>query len=207
MAAVERIVIPRCIGCGAMREFERCEGGCHEEYLELVAAGDFDALDAAQRSAQARLEALLPALHALAQLQPAGGDPHQLYLSLSQAARQALRTAPPLLPAAATGLPEPLRIGVWRCVDCGAVDAPQECLGICIWRRFEWVGADAYELGHARAERVLAHVRRVSGLLGRVGHTTPRDGGWERSRRALGREARELVERYENAAATHEAHV
>ncbi|MDE3129748.1 MAG: hypothetical protein KGL16_01215, partial [Acidobacteriota bacterium] len=72
-------------------------------------------------------------------------------------------------------------------------------IGICIWRSFEWVPADSFDARRDQAEQVLAHARRLSGLLGRVGHATPRDGGWERSCRALAREAGELLERYENA--------
>ena len=195
MAETERIVIPRCIGCGAMRELERCEAGCTEQYLDLVAAADSDALAAGMRSARARLERALPVVRQLAEQPPADGEWRRAYLAAAEAARHLSRELP-----ASTG-PEPaadgaLRIGVWRCSECGAVDAPQECLGICIWRRFEWVGAAHYEARLAQADAIGELERRVFGLLRRVAFATPREDAWERSWHALSREAQGLIERW-----------
>jgi hypothetical protein len=87
-----------------------------------------------------------------------------------------------------------LRIGVWRCADCGAVDAPQECLGICIWRRFEWVPASVLDAAQLKADRARETERGVFSLLRRVAFATPRHDAWERSWRALNQEARALLE-------------
>ncbi len=40
-----RLSIPGCIGCGAMRQYESCEGACRERRLKLV-RGDYDKLTA-----------------------------------------------------------------------------------------------------------------------------------------------------------------
>lgn len=209
MAELERIVIPRCIGCGAMHEFERCEGGCHEERLDLVAAADLEALAATEQAARARIEALLPAVRMLVEQQPAAGELRQAYGAVARAAREALHGAPaPARWPPRLGDPDgPLRIDVWRCRDCGAVDAPQECLGICIWRRFEWVTIGDWQRRSAHAEAVGVLEHRISGLLGRLAFATPRADAWQRSWRVLSREARELLGAHHEIDRPAEVHV
>jgi len=46
---------------------------------------------------------------------------------------------------------------VWRCEDCGGIDAPQECIDVCIWGPADWVDATSYE-----AERFAAPTRIAS---------------------------------------------
>ena len=207
MAAAERIVIPRCIGCGAMHEFERCDAGCHEQHLELVAAGDYDAAVTAEQSARARIDAALPILRELAERRPQPGEWQQAYRELAAEARRALQATG--VPAASAGADReaPQQIAVWRCSDCGAVDAPQECLGICIWRRFEWVALSQFEAQQARAETTSMHERRLLGLLGRIAFTTPRGDAWERNWVALSAEAGALFEDIHDTARRTEAHV
>ncbi len=191
---VERVVIPRCIGCGAMYELERCEGGCRQERLELVAAGDLQALQAAGELATARVQGALPVLRELTDRESVD-DWQQAYTTLSGHARELLHDAwagaEPI--GAETTLAAAPRIEVWRCPDCGSVDAPQECLGICIWRRFEWVRAAELDRRQPRVEDAIKLERRVHGLLGRIAFATPREGAWERSWRALSSQARESL--------------
>jgi hypothetical protein len=85
-------------------------------------------------------------------------------------------------------------IEAWKCVGCGNIEAPQTCIGVCQYRKVQLV--DAFE-----HERMLADLRdaqqfrqRVRDeLLRRLAYVTPRDGGWERSYRALQNEARRAL--------------
>lgn len=193
MARAERVVIPRCIGCGAMFEPERCEDGCSVARLELVAVEDLDALESALRATQARIDALLPVARALAAPPPERLE--SVYRSVARSARAALHDAPAAVvwPAPLGDPDGPLRIDVWRCAICGAVDAPQECLGICIWRRFEWVGLDDWKRLDSRAHAASVLERRLTGLLGRLAYATPRADAWALGWRTLSSEARELI--------------
>ena len=59
------------------------------------------------------------------------------------------------------------------------IDAPQPCLGICVWRRIDWVNANLYDHQHdcsvGRHETELCLGR----LLHRVASITPREGDWQ----------------------------
>lgn len=43
------------------------------------------------------------------------------------------------------------RTTTWWCAGCGGIDAPQPCLGICIWRPIDWVNANLYGRDGRRA--------------------------------------------------------
>jgi hypothetical protein len=75
---------------------------------------------------------------------------------------------------------------VWQCIGCGRIDHPQPCVGICQDRKAELVSADDYRA----AERRIAE---LEALLKRMAHTRPRAGEWERSWRALQKEAIALI--------------
>jgi hypothetical protein len=79
---------------------------------------------------------------------------------------------------------------VWRCPDCGGVDAPQPCIGVCIWRPAEWIDAACYERERSRAAADRRAGQSLAGLLGRLAFATPRPGQWKRSLRALQAQAR-----------------
>jgi hypothetical protein len=72
-------------------------------------------------------------------------------------------------------------IKAWQCIGCGRVEADAQCLGICEDRPVRLVSAADYET-------LEAFVRRFAA-------STPRDGQWERSYRALREEARALLKR------------
>ena len=46
MQSPDRLTIPACIGCGAMRQDQTCPVACAERRVELVNAGDYDRLAA-----------------------------------------------------------------------------------------------------------------------------------------------------------------
>jgi hypothetical protein len=81
-------------------------------------------------------------------------------------------------------------VTVWRCQDCGGVDAPQPCIDVCIWGPADWVDAASYESERSRAAVDREVERSLAGLLRRFAFTTPRNGQWERSWRAFQSQAR-----------------
>lgn len=94
------------------------------------------------------------------------------------------------------GLKPPLkapRFKVWQCVGCGRIEDPQPCVGICRDVKAEFVPAAAHdaEVRQAREEALAlrAVVRRIAGI-------TPRAGEFERSWRALQKQAREALAAY-----------
>jgi len=80
-------------------------------------------------------------------------------------------------------------IEAWKCIGCGNIEAPQTCIGVCQYRKVQLVDA----LEHERVVRDLRDAQQrqrvYDALLRRLACTTPRDGQWERSYRALQNEA------------------
>ena len=191
MKPPRRLSIPGCIGCGAMRQQESCEGACRERRLELVSGSDYDELTAAAAACRDRIEGFGAVVGDLARAEPGPGELRVAYEALQQSARSVLRRSGP-----AAGDPDdelPARaetVIVWRCEDCGGVDAPQECIDVCIWGPADWVDAALYEPQRSRATGDREVERSLAGLLRRFAFTTPRDGQWERSWRAFQSQAR-----------------
>jgi hypothetical protein len=154
----DRVTVLTCIGCGAMGRSERCEGECSEHKLVLVSAADYDAV--------AQLE---PIVRRVAEARPA--DPRAALLALRERAREALREV--------KDLDEPNIVTGWWCAECGNVDLPQPCIGVCVWQPAEWVNVALYE--RARASRR---------FLARAAALTPRPGQWRRNWEALQEQAR-----------------
>ena len=78
-------------------------------------------------------------------------------------------------------------VKAWQCIGCGKIEAPQTCVGICQDRKVEFVYAGEHREAIARAE---AQVRGLTAIVRQIAQTTPRDGEWERSYRALQERAR-----------------
>lgn len=78
------------------------------------------------------------------------------------------------------------RIKAWQCIGCGKIEAPRPCIGVCQDRPVELVDARTCDAAFAR-------VTALEGLLRQLALTTPRDGEWERSYRALQQRARQLL--------------
>ncbi len=174
-----------------MRQQESCEGACRERRLELVSGSDFDELTAAAATCRDRIEGFGAVVGELARTEPRPGEWRAAYEALQRSARSVLRRSGPAAGGRGDELPSPAEtVVVWRCEDCGGVDAPQECIDVCIWGPADWVDAALYE-----PQRSLAAVDReveqsLAGLLRRFAFTTPRDGQWERSWRAFQSQAR-----------------
>ncbi len=186
-----RLSIPGCIGCGAMRQYESCEGACQERRLELVRAGDYDELTAVAAACRVRVEGLRALVGELAHTEPGPGEWRAAYETLQQSARSVLRGSGPTARGRDEEPPSPAQtVTVWRCQDCGGLDAPQECIDVCIWRPADWVDAASYEAERSRAARDREVEQSLAGLLRRLAFATPRDRQWERSWRAFQAQAR-----------------
>lgn len=188
--AVDRLVVPTCVGCGAMAIYGTCQGGCTEERLDLVGADALDELEADL----VRSRAATDSFWAIAQDLARGGEPaggwEPAYRRLQAQACEALRVHPE--PAAA--LEEPAReVTTWSCPKCGGLDAPQPCLGICVWRPVEWVRREAWQAQEEsrRIERGTEALLR--GLLRRLAFTTPRENHWQAGWEALNSAARQVL--------------
>lgn len=78
----------------------------------------------------------------------------------------------------------------WQCVGCGRIDAPATCIGVCQDRKVEVLTAFEHEAALA-VERQRA--RALEDVVRRLAFTSPRDGEWERSWRALQALARRVL--------------
>jgi len=89
----------------------------------------------------------------------------------------------------------PDTIEAWRCIGCGRVEAPANCVGICEDRKVELVGAWDYAEVAVALEEANARIAALQAALGRLAHVTPREGTWKESYLALQVHARKLLER------------
>jgi hypothetical protein len=141
----ERLTVAACIGCGARSRTGACAEGCADVPLDLVDAGDVDALAAHVRGLQRRVRAL----RALGEA--AGAPPHEL----RERARAALRLSVP--PRDATPIVE-----AWGCPDCGRIDAPRPCLGVCERRPLLMADAGEYRRLAREADELRAEVDELA---------------------------------------------
>jgi len=173
-----------------MRQDQGCPGDCSERRLELVHGGDYDRLTQAAAACRARIQGLRPVVAELARTEPEQGGWKAAYEALQQSARAALRRFKP----APTSRDDPLSpadtVVVWRCRNCGGLDAPQPCIDVCIWRPAVWVDAACHESARSAAAADREVERSLAGLLGRLAFATPRAGHWEQGLRALQLQAR-----------------
>jgi hypothetical protein len=163
----DRITVLTCLGCGAMGREARCEGDCSEHKLLLVDAGDFDALQSAARLARQRNAAFKPITRALLDSHPSEQACTDAYRALRAVAHKALEATEPY-DDRGDWQARPAQTG-WWCAQCGNVDAPRPCIGVCVWRQTEWVNLTLYQAGLDRAAedfraapemcRILAHLR------------------------------------------------
>jgi hypothetical protein len=88
---------------------------------------------------------------------------------------------------------EPERIVAWQCIGCGRLEGPQPCVGVCQDRKVTLVPADAYDAALARLSEAEARLAAFESLARRMALSTPRNGEWEKSFRALQDEARRAM--------------
>ena len=174
-----------------MRHYESCAGPCSERKLELVSGGLYDELTAAAAACRIRIQQLRVVIEELARTEPGPDEWRAAYEELQQSARSVLRRFGSASGGWDDGLLSPAKtVIVWRCPDCGGLDAPQPCLDVCIWRPADWVDATSYESERSRAASDREVEQSLAGLLRMLASATPRDGQWERSWRAFQSQAR-----------------
>ena len=181
--------MPTCIGCGAMERWGTCDTACSEHRLDLVSAADFDALEADISAVRARAAACRPVVETLAGIEP-GPDGWQAAYRASQRAALAVLSRHK---SHDDSDERAEHVTTWWCAECGGIDAPQPCLGVCIWRPAEWVNRTGYEAARSRAAGERDVERAMVGVLRRVAFVTPREGHWERNWRALHADARKAL--------------
>lgn len=172
-----------------MEEFGTCDTGCSEQKLELVRAAAYDSLTTATDNSRARAVTFGELVATLARQHPSVGEFEVAYRSAQQSAREHLRRHPDL-DAPNIDWEEPSEAATtWWCPKCGGIDAPQPCLGICIWRPIEWVNRNLYEQERERALSKRKREHRLRQLLRHVAWVTPHPDQWERSWRLVHAEA------------------
>jgi hypothetical protein len=191
VALPERVTVLTCIGCGAMGRQERCGGSCSEHKLVLVTAADHDALLRVTEAAAARARRLTAVVAPLAEADPPDG--RRALLELHERAREALREGGP---APGDDWPAPDTVTGWWCAQCGNVDLPQPCVGVCVWRPAEWVNVARYERDLELANTHLRRVRALRACVARLGAVVPRPGQEQRNWDALQALARAALADY-----------
>lgn len=84
-------------------------------------------------------------------------------------------------------------VKAWQCIGCGRIEAPQTCIGVCEYRKAEFVYAFEHEQVVAQAARARRRADALEALVRQLACTTPRQGEWERSFRALQDQARRVL--------------
>jgi hypothetical protein len=208
MPLPDRVSVPTCIGCGAMSRFGTCDQGCSEKRLELVRATDYDMLSALASDARVRADAYRSVADDLVSGRPGPQGYEAAYRRLQKSARSAVRRFTPIAerdPDRAAQDEDAERATAWWCARCGGIDAPRPCLGICVWRRIDWVNANVYDqqrgLSLATRETELCLHR----LVRCVASITPRAGHWQRGWTVLQIEARSALAQCANDPRAHAA--
>jgi hypothetical protein len=164
-----RLTVPTCVGCGAMGIFGTCETGCSEHKLELVPGAAYDAVTDLREGAERLDSACAGIIDQLIQAEPS----EQAYRALKEQAGKTLRAHAEI---GVQDLEPPEVATTWWCGECGGLDAPQPCLGVCIWRPAQWAGAAAFDRERDCALAEFERAQRLRTLLRQIACTNPRPG-------------------------------
>lgn len=85
------------------------------------------------------------------------------------------------------------RVTAWQCIGCGRIEGAGPCIGICEDRKVEFVYASDYDGALAELANARRRAKALASLVRLLARTTPREGEWERTYRALQARARELL--------------
>ncbi|MFN7087747.1 MAG: hypothetical protein ACK4N4_14145 [Burkholderiales bacterium] len=86
------------------------------------------------------------------------------------------------------------RVTAWQCIGCGRIEGAQPCVGVCEDRRVDFVYAFDHDEALAQLTVARAQMEDLIALVRQLAHTTPREGEWERTYRALQAHARRVLE-------------
>jgi hypothetical protein len=87
------------------------------------------------------------------------------------------------------------RITAWQCIGCGRIEGPQPCIGVCQDRKVNFVYASEHEEALAELARVRRDTETLAALVRQIAHTTPREGEWQATYRALQSRALQTLEK------------
>lgn len=194
-AAPQTMALWRCIACGNMGRLRDCTGQCAFRQVIVVEGEAYADLHEVGETAQALLEAAGPVIAALAEIGDDGAALEARYDALQTQARAALREVGP----AAAIEPTQDRPPVWLCDACGMVEAPQECLGVCVRPVRDFVAAQDYDALARAATARIAQAGRARALLSGLARTRPREGQWARAARHFSTQAGAVAPRQEPA--------
>jgi hypothetical protein len=197
----ERVTVLTCIGCGGMGREERCDGDCSEHRLRLVSALEYDALLDAAHTARLAAARLAGAVRPFTAAQP--GEPGDILVRLRAGASSAVRDGGHKAPR--TDWSSPAAVTGWWCAECGNVDMPQPCIGVCVWRPADWVNITLYERQLRLAEPHLRAAHSLGTFLARAAAVTPRAGQAQRNLEAFERQAGVVLDDYAPGAPAPEA--
>jgi hypothetical protein len=162
-----------------MAVFGFCVEGCQQERLDLVGADAFDELLACRVRSRAAIDSFQAVAEELARADPSEGDLEAEYRRLQDSARRALRAHPDRPPEPPSQDESSRPLTAWWCPECGGLEAPQPCLGICLWRPVEWVRSDRWLQERERLDAELETEAALRRILRGVAYVTPREGQWQ----------------------------
>lgn len=183
-----------CVGCGAMGTFSVCTGACKFAKTEIVAAESYAELLELSLFMREPEQKLGVVFRRLARVVEGGrSDFETLHREIQTEARDALATLSETSRAISTVvLADVASSEVWLCKTCGQVDAPQQCLGICVRRNADHVRMEAFQ---SLAKQAILQRRALdegAALLRRICAVTPKEGQWKGAVLAFQTEARRL---------------
>jgi hypothetical protein len=151
--------------------------------LDVVDVGDLAAVASRAEDLEERVTELRALARMLASETPLSRPTAQ------ERARAALRMPVPAEPDVEI-------IQAWGCPDCGRIDAPQPCLGVCIRRAGLVADISEFREFATRCEELVAADQALSGLARTVATVTPRPGREQLTTAILRSRARELLDRF-----------
>jgi hypothetical protein len=172
----------QCIGCGAMGSADECRGTCAFRKLELVTAQQHADLLENYLAATEQTGRLRTLVREIAAGSENGAHFERAYPGLQKRARELLQLVRQDEIHAARA---DERATVWLCTSCGQVEAPQECLGVCIRRNGEFVRSEDHDATAAQADAAQREAHDLISLLRQLAWATPRSGQWERTRQSF----------------------
>jgi hypothetical protein len=90
------------------------------------------------------------------------------------------------------------RMTAWQCIGCGRIEGAQPCVGICQDRRMDFVYASDYDEALAQLALMRRRTEALAALVRQFACTTPREGEWERTYRALQVRAQQALQALAN---------
>lgn len=85
------------------------------------------------------------------------------------------------------------RVTAWQCIGCGRIEGTQQCIGICQDRKVDFVYAADHDAVLAQLALARRQTELLAALVRQLVVTTPREGGWESTYRALQARARDAL--------------